>query len=129
VLALVTRKKSGGYSDGDARGTRGERELTRVLRRVNEALFRYPLAAQAAFSSLVAEGRRYARTPEGAVWRDRLLAARETANAQLLWEILSSRTFMADSSGVLPDTLVDSLSRAIRLRGLEPLLARILRKS
>jgi hypothetical protein len=86
------------------------------------------MAAQAAFSALVAEGRRFAKTPEGADWQKRLLSARETGSAQLLWEILSSRTFTERSEGALPSTLLDALSRAIRINSVEPLLARILER-
>lgn len=101
-------------------------DLRRPLQAVHRGLFRYPMAAQAGFAALVAEGKSYARTPEGAAWRERLLLARETGKAQLLWEILSSRTFTEYSDGALPSTLVDALSRAIRVKHLEPLLARIL---
>lgn len=103
-------------------------ELSRVLGAIHRVLFRYPLATQAAFTALVAEGRRYAKTPEGASWQKRLLAARETGSAQLLWELLSSRTFTERADGALPSTLLEALSRAIRVKALEPLLARALER-
>lgn len=106
----------------------GNAELDRALGNLHRALFRYPMAAQAAFSALVTEGRRFARTPEGAEWQKRLLSARETGSAQLLWEILSSRTFTERTEGALPSTLLDALSRAIRVKNIEPLLARIIER-
>jgi hypothetical protein len=124
---MKARKPVASRVNGEA--TAQERALTPLLRKVHRALFRHPIAVQAAFSSLVAEGKRYARTPEGAAWRAQLMGARETANAQLLWEILSTRSFTEQADGVLPSTLVDALSRAIRFRQVEPLLARILEGS
>ena len=106
----------------------GNAELGRALGNLHRALFRYPMAAQAAFSALVTEGRRFARTPEGAEWQERLLSSRETGSAQLLWEILSSRTFTERTEGALPSTLLDALSRAIRVKNIEPLLARIIER-
>ncbi len=100
--------------------------LAQSLRAVHRALFRYPMATQAAFSALVTEGRKFATTPEGAEWKARLLAARESGRAQLVWEILSSRNFTEQGQGTLPGTLLDALGRAIRVKQLEPLLARIL---
>lgn len=103
-------------------------ELVGHLRALRRVLFRYPVATQAAFSALVAEGRRFAETPEGAALHARLLSAKPTANAQLLWELLSSRTFTERADGALPSTLLDALGRAIRVKALEPLIARALER-
>jgi hypothetical protein len=124
----VTNRSKASRSAASPNPDDGNAELGRALGNLHRALFRYPMAAQAAFSALVAEGRRFAKTPEGADWQKRLLSARETGSAQLLWEILSSRTFTERSEGALPSTLLDALSRAIRIKSVEPLLARILER-
>src|SRR5580693_1180923 len=42
--------------------------LGEILRRAQLLLLKHPVAAQAAFAALIAEGRRFAATPEGAEW-------------------------------------------------------------
>jgi hypothetical protein len=100
-------------------------ELARALVQLRRVIFKYPMAVQAAFSNLVAEGRRFATTEEGAEWYERLKSARALGQAELLWEILSSGVFSEKPAGALPSYFVDALAHAIKKRHLEPLLTRL----
>jgi hypothetical protein len=100
-----------------------DRELKSMLARTQRVIFKYPLAAQAAFTALTAEGRRFAGTSEGALWLERLQGAEQTERARLLWEILSLRGFNEGEGDPLPSVFLEALVRALKLPSLEPLLA------
>ncbi len=106
-------------------GPAGDAAVEETLRAVQRALFRHPVAAQSAFRALVAEGRRYAGTPEGAELLERLRRSAAVARARLLWEVLSVRSFAETEEG-MPELFVDRLASALRVEHLEPLLARAL---
>jgi len=99
-----------------------------TLKRLRRAIFRYPMATQAMFSALVAEGRQYATTEEGAEWRKRLGYAKATGRARMLWETLSLGTFSERSEEPLPSVLGEALLRTLRRTHLEPLLAKLFTK-
>jgi hypothetical protein len=101
--------------------------VERALHAVQRAIFRYPVATKAAFRALVAEGRRYAGTPEGAALHARLQGSPAVAKARLLWDVLSVRAF-AEDGDALPEFFVDRLAQALRAEHLEPLLARALER-
>jgi hypothetical protein len=102
-----------------------EREATAALAALRRAIFRYPMAMQAAFSALAAEGRAFARTEEGAEWRRRLSHAKATGRGRMVWETLSLGAFVEHQDGPLPSALIDALARSLRRQHLEPLLAKL----
>lgn len=102
-----------------------DEDVIRALTRLQRAIFRYPLATQAAFAALVAEGRRYAATPEGAELKRRLEYSESAGHARMLWEVLSLSTFTERSDGALPSVLLEGLVRAIKTKHLEPLLSKV----
>jgi hypothetical protein len=103
-------------------------EVLATLRALERVIFKYPMAIQAAFSALAAEGRRYAGTPEGSLWQRRLAAAHSMGRARMLWEVLSLSAFTEKNAGPLPGVFVESLVRVLRTRHLEPLLSRVFEK-
>lgn len=102
-----------------------DEQIERALGRLHRALFKYPMAVQAAFSALVAEGRRFAQTPEGSEWKERLSRAEETGRARMLWEVLSLSSFTEHNDNPLPTVMVDTLVHTIRTKKLEPLLSKL----
>ena len=106
------------WADDEARALRALSALRRVI-------FKYPIAVQAAFGALASEGRRFAETPEGAVWRSRLIEARATGRARMVWEVLSLGAFRELSEEPLPNVFADVLAQVVSERPLEPLLARL----
>src|SRR5580692_407187 len=58
-------------------GPAPDTELSAILRRAQLVLLKHPVAAQAAYAALIAEGRRFAATPEGAEWAAALAGSEE----------------------------------------------------
>src|SRR4051812_17811458 len=87
-------------------------DVLRALDGVQQALLRYPIAAQAAFASLAAEGRRFAKTSEGAVWKDRLADSELVAQLKLIWDSLGMTAFVETPTETLPSFFLDNLVSA-----------------
>lgn len=98
-------------------------ELARVLRRAHVALLKYPVAARAAFRAIVAEGRRFAETEEGARWKERLADSELVQRGRSVWE-LATLGMLDEKDRMLPTQFVDMFCYAASLVDLEPALAR-----
>ncbi len=92
---------------------------------MQELLLQHPLSAQAAFSSLLAEGRRFAATPEGAAWRTALAGSDLVRNGRLLWDVLSLNLLEEAPSTVVPSSYLEALFRAASSPDLEGLMRRV----
>lgn len=100
-------------------------ELTEALRSLQHILIKHPIAAQAGFRSLVAEGKSWAETPEGAAWKARLAGSELVARARVTWEGLTNNVLESEGDNVIPSTLIDAVIAAAGHPGLEALLARL----
>jgi hypothetical protein len=100
-----------------------EDDTIRLLRAAQVVLLKYPIAAQAAFASLVREGRLFAGTAAGAEWQRRLAASTVLAKARTMFEGLASG-IVTERGAVLPSTFVDAFLRALD-RDLEEVLAEV----
>jgi len=96
-----------------------------VLREAQYALLKHPVAAQAAFASLVAEGRRFAATPEGRGWAERLASSELMREGRTVWEVATLQILEEEPANLLPSTYVDALVKATSSPELESLLARL----
>jgi plasmid stabilization system protein ParE len=67
----------------------GEKTAYELLLGARRAVLGNPAAARGLHDLLVAEGRRYADTPEGARLRDGLIASDAVENLRRVWETLS----------------------------------------
>jgi hypothetical protein len=105
-----------------------EQEEIRILRAAQRLLLKYPVAGQAAFSALVAEGRRFAETPEGQSWKRRLSRSSLVHRARLVWEITTLWMLEEDPPNILPSAYLDALCMAASSEELEPLLDRLFRE-
>jgi hypothetical protein len=104
------------------------RELEALLESTRAAVFRHPIAVQAAFAALVAEGRRYAETEEGAELLEGLLRSPTLSRLRVAWEVLTMSAFVEKPEGALPSVFLDTLMRGLKVTALEPLLARLLER-
>ena len=77
------------------------------------------------FAALVAEGRRYAATPEGEAWRARLAGTDLIHRARVVWDVTTLRALEDDPDTLLPTALVDAIVQAARRDDLEPFLSRL----
>jgi plasmid stabilization system protein ParE len=110
---------------GDANGT--ERAVFDLLLGARRAVLGNPAAARRLHDLLVAEGRRYAKTPRGARLRDGLVASESVENLRRVWEMVSLNVLggPAGPSGT-PDAWADLLVDAVIGHGLDDsLLARL----
>lgn len=99
--------------------------LARPLRQLRDVILRHPIAVQAAFAALVAEGRRFAETPDGNAWRERLGESDLLDRVDVLWRSLGMNAFVERQSETLPSFFLDSAMRGAARGGLEPLLSAI----
>lgn len=100
-------------------------ELMEVLRAAQGLLVRHPIAAQALFQAFVAEGRRFAQTPEGAAWQARLAGSELIRRGRVVWEVGTLNVLEESSETVMPSKILDAIAKAAATRELEPLLARL----
>jgi hypothetical protein len=96
----------------------------RLLERLHDLLMRNPLVTQSIFRTLAAEGRRFARTPEGEVLAEALAGSDLVQRGRMIWEVLTLSSF-AEEDAALPSVLVQELRRAVASQGLEPALSRL----
>lgn len=99
--------------------------LAAVLREAQVATLKHPVAAQAAFAALVAEGRRHAATPEGARLRARLSRSTLLRRVREAWEVATFNLLEDAPAGPLPSAYVDTVLLAAQEGALEPVLARL----
>ncbi len=100
-------------------------DLPGLLRGLQGALLRHPIAAQALFAGLVAEGRRFAATPPGALWRDALADSQLLRRARPMFEAVTLGVLEEHPPTLVPTRLIDALCRATDVDHLEPLLAHL----
>lgn len=101
-----------------------EDELSRLLYELRWLVLQHPVAAQAAYRALVAEGRAYAETEEGRRWRERFAGSELVRRGKSVWELGTLGMLDAESDRVLPSQLVEAFARAASRRDLEDALAR-----
>jgi hypothetical protein len=87
-------------------------EVAALVQRARLLLLQHPIAAQAAFSALVAEGRRFAATQEGRAWATALAASPLMRHASELWGALGLDMLEEDPNTVLPSAWLDALLRS-----------------
>lgn len=99
-------------------------ELSRLLIELRWLIIKHPIAARAAFRSLVAEGRRFAATDEGAPWRHRLEGSPLIRRGRTVWELATLNMLDEDAARPLPTQLIDAFCHAAARSDLEQALAR-----
>jgi hypothetical protein len=104
-----------------------ERTVFDLLLGVRRAVLCNPAAARGLHDLLVAEGRRYADTPEGARLRDGLVASEAVENLRRVWETVSLNVLDGPAApSAAPDAWADLLADAVIGHGLDDsVLARL----
>lgn len=98
---------------------RPDDELTAILREAQLLLLRHPLAAQALFRSVVAEGRRFARTEEGQRIGEQLADSELIRRGRVLWEVGTLQLLEEEAPTMLPSKLLDAFVQAANDGNLE----------
>jgi hypothetical protein len=99
-------------------------DLLEVVEALHAAIVRHPRAAQALYAALLAEGRRFAETEEGRLWRARLAGSALATAGRSLLDVVTLDALDETADGGIPTRVLDALALAARTQGLEPLLAR-----
>ncbi len=81
----------------------------RILQSLQSILLRHPIAFQAAFSALVAEGRAFAETPEGRVLKARLENSSLVQQLRYVFDLTTFSLLECDSPTLLPSAYIDTL--------------------
>lgn len=97
-----------------------------VLRCLQHVLLRHPVAAQAAFAALVAEGRRFAGTPAGADWQRRLTGSALLRRLRAPWDAATLWMLEDGTPDVLPSAYVDALCSVAQSDVLEETVQRLM---
>ena len=79
------------------------------LLQLQGAVMKHPMAAQALFSALIAEGRAFEETAEGQVWRDRLKVSELMHRARLALDLPGLSLLTGAPQGPLPSAYIDAL--------------------
>lgn len=100
-----------------------DRALPRILDRLRLWLWRYPDLARSLVRQLVAEGRRFAGTPEGARWQARLADAPLTQRGRMVWTAYGLDRLLDDQAATPPSGWLEALAAALEEADLEQTLA------
>lgn len=104
-------------------------ELHDLLTSLQLAIVAHPIAAQAAFRTLVAEGRAFAETPAGQRWASMLVDSPLIQRGRMVWDVTTLRMLDDDPETVLPTTLMDAFVRTTAMEVLEPFLSKLFEKT
>jgi hypothetical protein len=97
-----------------------ERTAFDLLLGARRAVLGNPAAARRLHDLLVAEGRRYAATPDGAQLRDALVASEAVENLRRVWETLSLNVLDGPAApNGAPDAWADLLADVVMGHGLD----------
>lgn len=96
-----------------------EPQLKATLVQLQRAIVKHPFASQAIFSALVAEGRAYARTPEGATLRHNVVRSDLVLRVRSAWDILTFGALTDERASAIPSVLCEALARAAMQDGFE----------
>ena len=81
----------------------------RILRSLQSILLRHPVACQAAFGALVAEGRMFGATPEGRELKTRLESSSLVQQLRYVFDLTTFSMLERDQPDILPSAYIDTL--------------------
>ncbi len=100
--------------------------VTTLLRHASLLLIKHPVAAQAAFGALVAEGRRFATTPEGQRWKAALEHSDLAWRGHALWEGSVLKVLEERGDSPLPTAILEALIQVTARGDMTALLQQVL---
>ena len=93
--------------------------IARLVERAHRLLIKHPVAAQAAYRALVAEGARFAGTDEGKTWLARVEHSEQLRRLRPLWEAATLNLLDARSPSALPGQFIELVAHAIGQANIE----------
>jgi len=80
-----------------------------ILGSLQRVLLKHPVACQAAFTALLAEGRRFGDTPEGRLWRQRLVNSSLLQRARLVFDLATLSLLEEGEVNHIPSAYLDAI--------------------
>lgn len=80
-----------------------------IIKQFQAIILKHPVASKAAFAALMAEGRAYARTPEGAQLLGKIERSELLHRARMLLDLPGLSALEDDRVTALPSTLLDTI--------------------
>lgn len=100
--------------------------LIRWLRHGQRLLTQHPQAARALVQALVAEGRRFAQTPEGQQWKETLTRSAWVQRGRLIWEAYHLDALLESEPAIMPTAWLDMIGSAAASPELETVLSSLI---
>lgn len=105
---------------------REDNALARLLRDGQRLLMRNPQAAHAVVRAFVAEGRRFAETPDGREWKAALARSEVIRRGELIWEFYGLDALIEAEPTLLPSAWLDAIAAATANPDLETILSTLI---
>lgn len=122
------RREAGGGSAGETPlldlGLPEDR-LTHVLERASRLVLQHPAAAQSLLYAFIAEGRRFAETPEGRRWMDALAASEFVRRGRAFWDATHLKLIEDDPETLHPTAILDAIVQVLGRPDVQDLLMRL----
>jgi len=99
----------------------------RTLRSLQRALFKHPIAFQAAFSCLIAEGKLFEKTPEGQKLKTKLESSSLVQQLRYVFDLTTGSLLESEPSDILPSAYLDTLFMLAASNRSDGLLDRLFR--
>ncbi len=100
--------------------------LLRLLHFFQRLLVRNPQAARAILQALVAEGRRFAGTPDGQRWKKSLSTSALVQHGRLIWQAYGLDSLLDSEPVLVPSDWLDYLIDGIEKADLETILSQLM---
>ena len=100
--------------------------LTQLLGEMHTLIARYPYVARTLAAAFVAEGQRFAETPEGREWYETLSESELIRRGQLIWEAYGLDNLVESEPEHLPAMWTDTFATAAAHTDLESILSLLL---
>ncbi|MBV1878977.1 MAG: hypothetical protein KUG79_15160 [Pseudomonadales bacterium] len=100
-------------------------QLDNILAEIRQVILKHPVAAQAAYSSLLAEGKRFAATEAGKVAVPRVKNSELANRLRLVWELSSGWMLDEKPQGPLPSSFIDAIFLAANENNIDELLKKL----
>jgi hypothetical protein len=100
-----------------------EAPLLSLLRTGQDMLWRNPSGARTLIQALVAEGRRFARTPEGSRLKTTLASSELAGQGRMIWQAFGLDAFLGETPETTPSEWLESILEALQTADLESALS------
>jgi len=106
-------------------GANPDDDLFEMLSKLQLWVLQNPMAAQAVFAALVAEGRKFATTAAGGRWARAMAESDLVRKGRLIWEATTLNLLEEREGSILPSAYLELLRKVVTMKDFETLLSRL----